>query len=493
MTRAAIYCRISSDKEGERLGVDRQEGDCRRLAEQHGYEVVGVYIDNDISASTRSLRTRPKYQQVLKLARDGEIDVIVSYTSSRLTRKPREHEDLIELAEKQGTLFRYVASPAFDLNTAAGRRIARILAASDAGEAEETAERVSRAAQQRAERGLWNGGPPPFGYVLKDRMLIVDKPAARLVKEAFTRVSRGESLYAICNDWNRRGILTISGNYWQGRVLRRLMTSPTLIAKRVYSGREFDAVWKPIVDEKSWRKVQAILTGPERGWVPSSGHYQGKRPLNGIAYCQCGNKLIGSNSLGTPRLLCQRQTTGGAACAKTAIPYEPLEQFVLDMVFELVDSDEFRQALAEEQSNQPDLESEKLRDELADLDNRRRGIGEALELGAYTRTEAQVKLDQIAKQRTEIMVKLAALQKVNMLDGIESSDDIRRLWNDSDVTRQRRLLATLIDQIVIGNFPEGMARAAVRKKTESDEEYDKRRWAHQRAILRERVTIHWHQ
>jgi hypothetical protein len=39
-TRAAIYCRISSDPTGEAAGVKRQEADCRKLAE--GLEVVQV-------------------------------------------------------------------------------------------------------------------------------------------------------------------------------------------------------------------------------------------------------------------------------------------------------------------------------------------------------------------------------------------------------------------------------------------------------------------
>ena len=47
---AAIYARISRDREGAGLGVERQEADCRALAERLGWDVVAVYVDNDISA-----------------------------------------------------------------------------------------------------------------------------------------------------------------------------------------------------------------------------------------------------------------------------------------------------------------------------------------------------------------------------------------------------------------------------------------------------------
>ncbi len=48
---AAIYCRISRDAEGTRLGVEQQEQDCRKLCARNGWTVFGVFTDNDISAS----------------------------------------------------------------------------------------------------------------------------------------------------------------------------------------------------------------------------------------------------------------------------------------------------------------------------------------------------------------------------------------------------------------------------------------------------------
>jgi DNA invertase Pin-like site-specific DNA recombinase len=61
--RAAIYTRISRDKEGTELGVQRQEQDCRALAERDGLQVVRVYTENDIGASTLSKKRRPEYRR----------------------------------------------------------------------------------------------------------------------------------------------------------------------------------------------------------------------------------------------------------------------------------------------------------------------------------------------------------------------------------------------------------------------------------------------
>ena len=58
---AAIYVRISRDRNGDCLGVERQEQECRTLAERLGWTVTEVYSDNDISAF--SGRRRPDYER----------------------------------------------------------------------------------------------------------------------------------------------------------------------------------------------------------------------------------------------------------------------------------------------------------------------------------------------------------------------------------------------------------------------------------------------
>src|SRR4051794_558258 len=67
MTRAAIYCRISLDRDGKGLGVDRQREDCLEIAQDNGWDVpeAHIYIDNDVSASEFSKKAREKYLQLL--------------------------------------------------------------------------------------------------------------------------------------------------------------------------------------------------------------------------------------------------------------------------------------------------------------------------------------------------------------------------------------------------------------------------------------------
>ncbi len=258
---AAIYCRISKDKESEELGVQRQEEDCRRLADRLGFDVVAVHVDNDISASTRSQKRRPAYEDMLRSAEAGDLDVLLAYSTSRLTRRPLEYERLITLVEKHKTAIETVVSGRVDLTTADGRFIARTLANADAAEAERTAERVARAAQQRREKGEWHGGHAPYGYRLKARAatggsggLVIEPREANLVRDLASRLPDGETLYGVVTDLNKRKIPTARGAQWYSRTLKRALLTPAL--KGCNSGGQRGA-WEPVLDDDTWERLSS--------------------------------------------------------------------------------------------------------------------------------------------------------------------------------------------------------------------------------------------
>ena len=85
MTTAAVYCRISDDRAGEGLGVERQRQDCVALVEKRGWTLDDVYTDNDISASKG--KPRPAYKAMMARVAAGKVDVIVALRSDRLYRR----------------------------------------------------------------------------------------------------------------------------------------------------------------------------------------------------------------------------------------------------------------------------------------------------------------------------------------------------------------------------------------------------------------------
>jgi hypothetical protein len=59
-----------------------------------------VYRENDVSASTSSKKRRPIYEQLLQDVAAGGIDVLLAYSTSRLTRRPMEYERRIDLTAR---------------------------------------------------------------------------------------------------------------------------------------------------------------------------------------------------------------------------------------------------------------------------------------------------------------------------------------------------------------------------------------------------------
>lgn len=301
---AALYTRISDDREGKELGVARQREDGLALIHDRDLHVAErhIYVENDIGASTRSRKPRPQYAAMLKAARDHEVATLAAYSNSRLTRRPREMEDLIELFEKHGTKIITKVSGEDDLETADGRMVARIKASIDAGEAERTGERVKRAHLQSAQRGKVVGGRRPFGW--KADRITIDAREAELIKDAAAQVIAGVPLRRIVADWNDQGVPTVFGaTRWDHRTLRHILRSPRLAGWRVYKDkiaedRDHQPVrgqQEAILDQDTHLRVVARLTRPDkRARIPRQGAR--RYLLTGTVRCGVCNSIIYGNA-----------------------------------------------------------------------------------------------------------------------------------------------------------------------------------------------------
>jgi len=85
MVRAAIYTRISLDRDGRSEAPDRQERDARQHCQQRGWDVVEVFCDRDVSAFKANVH-RPGFERLMAAVDEKTIDAIVVYRLDRLTR-----------------------------------------------------------------------------------------------------------------------------------------------------------------------------------------------------------------------------------------------------------------------------------------------------------------------------------------------------------------------------------------------------------------------
>jgi DNA invertase Pin-like site-specific DNA recombinase len=255
---AGIYLRISDDREGDALGVKRQEQDCKKKAKALGWSVGAVYRDNDISGWSGA--HRPQWELMLDDLEAGRINAVIAYSSARMYRRTRELERLIDMAgttnrkARRDIAIETIVSGEIDLTTADGRMVARIKADVDNAEADRVSERQQRKHKELAEAGKYKGGRRPYGYE-RDGVTIV--PDERdIIREMAQRVINHEPAGRIARDLNARGIPTAEGKAWTSNRILTILRSPRIVGQRVHHGELTQAVWPAILKLNEYQAIQ---------------------------------------------------------------------------------------------------------------------------------------------------------------------------------------------------------------------------------------------
>ncbi len=119
----------------------------------------------------------------------GLIGAIACWHVDRMTRSPRELEDVIDLHDRHGVQLATCGGE-IDLSTPTGRLIARTLGAAARHEAEHKGERQRRQSRQAAEQGRAHGARG-YGHT-RDRAQVIEAEAQ--VRECARRALAGESV-----------------------------------------------------------------------------------------------------------------------------------------------------------------------------------------------------------------------------------------------------------------------------------------------------------
>lgn len=451
-SRVAIYARISSDPENNRHGVEMQIKDCRALAKKEKLTVVGVFVDNDVSATDRK-KNRPEWRKVLELIERREVDGIVCWHPDRLYRRLTDLEAITDLVKKNQNLTIYpVKAAKYDLNDSTGVFIAGMIAAAAKYEVHHKSERQVARHKQIAAEGLWHGGKLPTGYKRGEGkgQLVIDEPIAEALRTSARLLLTGHSLRSVSKRYRET-----TGHNMADTALRRVLVGPVVAGIRIYSpehsrddkqrmelpGRinQVRAQWEPILDEETWVALKALLLNPTRN---TRGITSEKSLLSGLLICGrhekgdvCGKSL----GFGAKAYICNYSSGG---CNKMSISTARIEEHVLGLVDALIKAKDFKLPAPAPQT--PDELTEAKRRRL------RKNYDDAFDLF----TQGIIDSSQLATAKDKLQEQLEKLGPTpKSAESIEAETaqlaSLIESWDSAGTPEKRVVIKSLIDRIVI--------------------------------------------
>jgi DNA invertase Pin-like site-specific DNA recombinase len=257
LTPAALYARVSSDRQDVDLSVSAQLRALKEYAKANGYSIAREYVDE---AESGRIADRPQFRNMIDEGgkATAPFQVILVWKFSRFTRK-REHAVAFKsMLRKRGIRVTSITEHADDSPT--GKLMEAIIESVDEFYSENLAQEVVRGMREAASRGFFLGSKAPFGYNrikvsdgVKDRpTLEVDPVAAPIVKEIFESSRRGNGLMEICKELNGRGI-TNRGRRWQKNIVHYLLTNEAYTGTAVWGVKSKDEkAQEPVRVENAW-------------------------------------------------------------------------------------------------------------------------------------------------------------------------------------------------------------------------------------------------
>ena len=350
LTPAALYARVSSDRQDVDLSVAAQLRALRDYAEKNGYVVAREYIDE---AESGRIADRPQFRRMLDEASlaDSPFQEILVWKFSRFTRK-REHAVAFKsMLRKRGIRVTSITEHADDSPT--GKLMEAIIESLDEFYSENLAQEVLRGMREAASRGFWISTYSPYGYrkvpvqdgAKKRPKLELDPPADGVVRRIFQMALLGTSTLDITKTLNREGIASPQGSRWTKTTIHRILTNETYTGTLIWGSRAKDNVppvrvdnaFPAIVSRDEFERVSAILGSK----APAKIHpRRAASPylLSGIVRCEtCGKALTAHEAKSgqfTYYVCHSLLKRGQGACDTPRLNSKRFERMIIDSIRE---------------------------------------------------------------------------------------------------------------------------------------------------------------
>jgi site-specific DNA recombinase len=505
---AAIYARVSSDRQKENHTIASQTEALKEFARTHNYTVPPEWVFQDEGYSGAIL-ARPGLESLRDLAAEGQIRVVLVYAPDRLSRKYAYQILLAEEFSRCGVELIFLKSPAGA--TPEDQLLVQFQGMIAEYERAQIAERSRRGKRHKARQGVINvlsGAPYGYRYVRKTEtsaayyeVIEAEAQVVRLVFETYTQ--QGLSINAIARMLNQRQIPTRTAKTrWERSTVWGILRNPAYQGKACYGKTELrprQRITRPIRQRKGVpSRDSANHERPRQDWIEvpvtplvseelftlaqeqlaRNKHHAPRRTieptlLQGMLVCQqCGYALYRCSTRTSKHQLHYYRCLGsdgyrrlkGPVCTNRPVRQDYLDQFVWNEIIRLLEDPALVQAEIDRRQevarNADPLRrrEEELHREQARLEKGTERLVTAYQEGLVTLLQLRHRMPDLRKQAQAIeselqSLEMAAVDQAQYLQLAETlagfCGKLRRRADTLDVRERQQILRLLVKEVLV--------------------------------------------
>ena len=399
-----IYSRVSTEMQVEGYSLEAQKNCLTKFAVREEMQIVNYY--EDAGKSGKSIEGRPAFKKMLSDIESGQsVDYILVYKLSRFGRNAADILNSLELIQTYDVNLICIEE-GIDSSQTSGKLLISVLSAVAEIERENILEQTMNGRREKARQGKWNGGPAPYGYMIKDNMLCVNEDEAELVRLIYDKyVNTNIGYTGIAKYLNMQGIKKSVRTekmieQCSAHFVSLVLTNPVYCGKIAYGRRTLEKVkgkknhykrinaseyikveglHEPIISEELWNKAQEKRKATGRKFASKYGKDR-THLLTGLLKCPvCGGPMYANRHCWTKKdgtykevgyYVCGRNKLDrGKFCEyKADLKKSIIEPLVIEAIKEVVSDKYFAKAIEAHIGNIG--KDDKIDKEIANFENR---------------------------------------------------------------------------------------------------------------------------
>ncbi len=224
--KVAAYCRVSTDQEEQESSYEAQIGYyTEKINSNSEWQMAGIFADEGITGT--QTKKRPEFLKMIRLCRQGKIDMILTKSLSRFARNTVDSLKYIRDLKALGIAVIFEKENINTLETDTEMMLT-IMSCFAQAESESISKNVSWGIRQSFKNG---NVPMQYARLLGYRKGDDDKPEivpeeAEIVKEIYRLYLEGMSLNMIVDRLNEKGLKTKGSNApYRKEVIQRILTN----------------------------------------------------------------------------------------------------------------------------------------------------------------------------------------------------------------------------------------------------------------------------